>query len=43
MEENIVISNVEENLEQYNRNSDVVILNDSSLDYINGLLKEVVK
>jgi len=35
--------NVEENLEQYKRNFDVVILNDSSMDYINGLLKEIIK
>ena len=35
--------NIEENLEQYKRNFDVVILNDSSLNYINGLLKEIIK
>jgi len=34
---------VEENLEQYKQNYDVVILNDSSLDYVNRLLKEVIK
>jgi len=35
--------NVEENLEHYKRNFDVVILNDSSLDYINKLLRETIK
>lgn len=34
--------NVEENLEQYKRNYDLVILNDSSMDYINKLLKEML-
>jgi len=35
--------NIEENLEHYKRNFDVVILNDSSMDYINNLLTEVIK
>jgi len=35
--------NFEENLEQYKRNFDVVILNDSSLNYVNELLKEIIK
>lgn len=35
--------NVEENLEEYKRNFDVVILNDSSLDYINKLLRKIIK
>jgi 5'-nucleotidase len=34
--------NVEDNLEPYKRNYDVVILNDSSLEYVNGLLKESI-
>jgi 5'-nucleotidase len=35
--------NVEENLELYKRNYDVVILNDSSLKYVNDLLIELVE
>lgn len=35
--------NVKENLELYKRSYDVVILNDSSMDYVNGLLKELIK
>lgn len=35
--------NVEENLEHYKRNYDVIILNDSSMNFINGLLKEMIK
>jgi HAD superfamily hydrolase (TIGR01544 family) len=34
---------VEENLEEYKCNFDVIILNDSSMDYINGLLKQIIK
>jgi len=34
--------NIEENLEYYKRNYDVIILNDSSMDYVNSLLREVV-
>ena len=34
--------NIEENLEQYKENYDIVILNDSSMDYVNELLKELV-
>ncbi len=34
--------NVEENLEQYKRNYDVIILNDSPLDYVSGLLKKMI-
>ena len=33
--------NVEENLEQYKRSYDVLILNDSSIGYVNGLLREI--
>ena len=33
----------EESLEQYKKNYDVVILNDSSFDYVNKLLKELIK
>lgn len=35
--------NVEENLEHYKKNYDVVILNDSSMDYVNKILKEMLK
>ena len=35
--------NVAENLEYYKRTYDVIILNDSSMDYINNLLKEMIK
>lgn len=35
--------NVEENLEHYKKNYDVVILNDSSMDYVNKILKEILK
>lgn len=35
--------NVEENLEQYKNSFDVVLMNDSSLNYINELLKEIIK
>jgi len=35
--------NVEENLESFKANYDVLILNDSSMDYINKLLREVIK
>ena len=34
--------NVEENLESFKANYDVLILNDSSMDYINKLLREIV-
>jgi 5'-nucleotidase len=34
--------NIEENLEYYKRNYDVIILNDSSIDYVNSLLGEMV-
>jgi len=34
---------VRESLEQYKQNYDVVILNDSSFDYVNKLLKELIK
>ena len=34
--------NIEKNLEQYKDNYDVVILNDSSMDYVNNLLKELI-
>ncbi len=35
--------NIEESLEHYNQNYNVVILNDSSMDYVNDLLKEMIK
>ncbi len=35
--------NIEENLGLYKDNYDIVILNDSSMSYVNGLLKEVIK
>ena len=34
--------NVEENLEQYKNNYDIVILNDSSMEHVNDLLKELI-
>jgi len=34
--------NVEENLESFKANYDALILNDSSMDYVNQLLKEIV-
>ena len=34
--------NIEENLEQYKNNYDIVILNDSSMEYVNELLKELI-
>ncbi len=34
---------IDESLEEYKRNYDIVILNDSSMDYINQLLKEIIK
>ncbi len=34
---------IEENLEYYKRNYDVIILGDSSLGYINGLLREMIR
>ena len=35
--------NVEENLEQYKKNYDVLILNDSDMGYVNELLREIIK
>ena len=35
--------NIEESLEHYKQNYNVVILNDSSMDYVNDLLKEIIK
>lgn len=35
--------NIEENFENYKKNFDAVILNDSSLDFVNRLLKEIIK
>ncbi len=35
--------NVKENLESYKLDYDIIILNDSSMDYINELLKEIIK
>ncbi|MBU4369865.1 hypothetical protein KKG58_03845 [Patescibacteria group bacterium] len=34
--------NVENNIEYYKKNYDVIILNDSSMDYVNELLKEII-
>jgi len=34
---------IEENLEHYKRDFDIIILNDSSMDYINRLLREIIK
>ena len=34
--------NIEENLEQYKDNYDIVILNDSSMDHVNDVLKELI-
>jgi len=34
--------NVEENLESFKANYDVLILNDSSMDYVNKLLREII-
>ena len=34
--------NIEENLEKYKESFDIVILNDGSMEYINGLLKEII-
>lgn len=35
--------NIEENLEQYKRIYDILILNDFSMDYANGLLREITR
>lgn len=35
--------NAEENLKKYKENYDVIILNDGSIDYVNELLKRVIK
>lgn len=35
--------NIEENLEYYKQDYDVVILNDFSMDYVNVLLREIIK
>ncbi len=35
--------NMEENLEYYKNNYDVIILDDSSMDFVNGLLKEMIR
>lgn len=35
--------NIEENLEHYKRNYDVIILNDSSMDYVNRVLRKMIK
>jgi len=35
--------NIDENLEQYKSNYDVVVLNDGPLDFVNKLLKEIIK
>ena len=37
-----LVENVEENLESYKANYNVIILNDSSMNYINKLLKEII-
>lgn len=36
-------NHVNENLPHYKKSFDVILLNDASFDYINGLLKEIVK
>ena len=33
---------IAQNLEQYENSYDVVLLDDSSMDYVNGLLKEII-
>lgn len=38
-----VNENVEENLKYYSRAYDILILNDSSMDYVNELLREIVR
>lgn len=35
--------NIEENLEVYKQNYDILILHDSPMDYVNELLKEIIK
>jgi len=35
--------NVEENLKEHKRNYDIIILNDYSMDYVNVLLREIIK
>ena len=35
--------NIEENLEAYKKVYDVVILNDGTMDYMNKLLREMIK
>ncbi len=35
--------NNEENIESYKQNYDIVLLNDSPMDYINGLLKDILR
>ncbi len=34
--------NVENNIEYYKKNYDIIILNDSSMDYVNELLKQII-
>jgi len=34
--------NVEENLEEFKKNFDIIILNDSDMDYVNELLKKII-
>lgn len=34
---------VDKSLEEYKKNYDILILNDSSMDYVNGLLNEIIK
>ena len=35
--------NVEENLEPFKKDYDVLILNDSGMDFVNNLIEEIVK
>ncbi len=35
--------NIEENLENYKKAFDIVILNDGSMEFVNNLLKEIIK
>ena len=34
--------NIEENLHAYKENFDIVIMNDGSMNYVNGLIKKIV-
>ena len=34
---------IEENLEKYKENFDIILLNDTNFDYVNKLVKEIIK